>query len=84
MAAFNHRTVEKLEAITLRGEPATRVHYLYAFLDEEPRQDTAVYVDGCSYCQRERTVHATFFPSHFASARCQSGQRNHCTCSICF
>lgn len=35
----------------------------------------------CKYCQENRN---TMEPSHFASDRCESGKRNHCTCDTCF
>jgi hypothetical protein len=38
----------------------------------------------CSYCDAERARGNTFFPSHDASPRCQSGRHNHCTCDTCF
>lgn len=38
--------------------------------------------EHCDYCRKQ--VVGTIFPSHFASDRCESGRRNHCTCDICF
>lgn len=62
------------------GAPATQVRYLDAWGHES----VALYIDECTYCDDERTNRSTFFPNHFASTRCQSGQRNHCTCDTCF
>lgn len=41
--------------------------------------------DCCKVCVETgaNRPHA-FVPQHFASPRCQSGGRNHCTCDICF
>lgn len=38
-------------------------------------------IDACTYCQANK---GQMHPPHFASANCQSGRRNHCSCSICF
>jgi hypothetical protein len=40
------------------------------------------HVPGCVYCDRYRPD--GFFPPHDASARCESGQREHCTCDVCW
>ncbi len=42
------------------------------------------YVDGCGECAGYRERKVQFFPNHYASERCQSGKRNHCTCDTCF
>jgi hypothetical protein len=44
----------------------------------------ALYVDGCGFCDDMKRRGVTFFPVHFASARCQSGGHNHCTCDTCW
>lgn len=68
------------ESITHHGVAATKVSY-----DKGVKYvPTAIYVDGCDYCDREKEAGSTFFPSHFASARCRSGSYNHCTCDTCF
>ena len=36
--------------------------------------------ENCSFCQQ----HGTDGPPHFASSRCESGRRNHCSCDTCF
>jgi hypothetical protein len=38
-------------------------------------------IAACAYCQENKGV---MHPPHFASSRCESGKRNHCTCDICF
>ena len=38
-------------------------------------------VEGCEYC---KLYGGGMMPPHFASANCQSGGRNHCTCGTCF
>jgi len=45
---------------------------------------SAVFLQGCSYCDDERANHTTFFPPHRARRRCESGKRPHCTCDTCF
>lgn len=67
------------EAIMCDGVPATRVTY-----QGDAYSPTAIYVDGCGYCDGEKERDSWFFPNHFASSRCQSGKRNHCTCDTCF
>lgn len=42
------------------------------------------YHPTCGFCQEQQAAGVTFFPSHFAMDGCQSGQRNHCTCDLCF
>lgn len=37
---------------------------------------------NCSYCWEHRDD--LMMPPHTASVNCESGNRNHCTCSICF
>jgi hypothetical protein len=74
------REVESVEATTLGGVPATRVTYK-SLSSYKP---TAVYVDGCTYCETEKAAADTDFPSHFAGRMCESGKRNHCTCSACW
>ena len=85
------KTVEKTEQIEYHGVPATRVTYrtTYVVDDGTPESsksyDSSVtYVDECRYCEDQKAEESTFFPSHFASARCQSGQHSHCTCDTCF
>ena len=41
-----------------------------------------ILVPGCSTCDRH--VSGAMMPSHFASARCESGGHPHCTCDSCF
>lgn len=41
-------------------------------------------VEPCDYCTSEAERGNRFFPYHYASGRCQSGMRNHCTCDTCF
>jgi hypothetical protein len=36
----------------------------------------------CSYC--DKWGDDPTMPRHTASGRCESGQRNHCTCDTCF
>ena len=38
----------------------------------------------CVECDRYRAEGLSMFPSHVASARCESGKRAHCTCDACF
>ena len=38
-------------------------------------------VEGCAYCERYK---GQMHPSHDASARCESGKHEHCTCDVCF
>jgi hypothetical protein len=38
-------------------------------------------VPGCERCDRATS---TMHPSHDASPRCESGGREHCSCSACF
>lgn len=38
-------------------------------------------IENCKYCQNSK---GTMHPNHFASSRCESGRRNHCTCDTCF
>ena len=40
------------------------------------------HVPNCGYCARYRPT--DMFPPHDASRRCESGQRDHCTCATCF
>lgn len=37
---------------------------------------------NCNYCIENRGQ--MMMPPHFASLRCESGKRNHCTCDVCF
>lgn len=37
---------------------------------------------GCATC--DSLGSHDFAPPHDASARCESGKRNHCACDICF
>lgn len=37
--------------------------------------------EECPTCKQYR---GQMMPPHFASARCESGQRPHCTCDVCF
>jgi hypothetical protein len=37
----------------------------------------------CSYCQKAGRP-GGYFPPHTALSSCQSGKRNHCSCSACF
>lgn len=69
------------EYITFKGVPATRCYYENTV---SRTRTSAVYIDGCSYCDNEKAKEETFFPWHFAGAFCQSGRRNHCTCDSCF
>jgi len=46
---------------------------------DKARQDE---IANCEYCKK--IAASGFGPSHFASANCQSGRRNHCTCDTCF
>jgi hypothetical protein len=41
---------------------------------------------GCTehYAAIRRTGEMAFAPRHKASQRCESGRRNHCSCSTCF
>lgn len=41
-------------------------------------------IGECPTCDRARETGERFMPRHTASARCRSGQRNHCTCDTCF
>ena len=42
------------------------------------------YVEGCNYCQASKEANDSMMPPHFASSRCQSGGKNHCTCGTCY
>ena len=75
------QTIKSTEALEWHGDAAVRVRYATEGSTYEP---VGIYVDGCTYCQGERERGNTFFPSHHASERCQSGKRNHCTCDTCF
>jgi hypothetical protein len=46
--------------------------------------DRRHYVAGCSLCETIKTRDHGHGPSHDASARCESGYREHCTCDTCF
>jgi hypothetical protein len=75
------------EAIDYHGVPATRVTYAKtasAGIERASWNIIEVYVDGCAYCDKEKAVGSTFFPNHFASERCESGKRKHCSCDGCF
>lgn len=39
-------------------------------------------VGRCAYCDANRND--PMMPNHFASPRCESGGRAHCTCDTCF
>lgn len=45
-----------------------------------------IIVQDCSGCRYwyEHPTASPMAPSHNASSRCRSGQRNHCTCDTCF
>jgi len=65
------------EHLTVEGVAATRVTY--------PSGGKDLFADGCRTCDEEKAVgqvHA--FPRHWASSRCQSGKRAHCTCDCCW
>lgn len=38
--------------------------------------------DDCAYCARHKP--GEMCPPHDASRNCESGQRHHCTCDVCF
>lgn len=38
-------------------------------------------IEACAFCQENK---GKMHPPHFASPRCESGKRNHCTCDVCF
>ncbi len=38
-------------------------------------------IEACAFCRENKGKMA---PRHFASPRCESGKRNHCTCDVCF
>ena len=42
------------------------------------------YAEGCETCEGYKERGLTTHESHYASPRCQSGHRNHCTCDTCF
>lgn len=52
--------------------------------DDAAPKPRSIYVEGCSYCEREKLAGNTHFPRHHASPRCESGKRYHCTCDTCF
>lgn len=41
----------------------------------------ACEIEACRFCQENKGQMA---PRHFASPRCESGKRNHCSCDFCF
>lgn len=46
--------------------------------------DRGAYDPDCTFCQKAGRP-GGFFPPHTASVRCESGRRNHCSCSgACF
>lgn len=45
---------------------------------------SAAEIAACAFCQAEKARGNTFYPNHFASPRCESGGRNHCSCDTCF
>ena len=65
------------ERLDHHGEPATRV------IDEEGKF-IGIYADDCAYCSAEKEAGNSFFPRHWASSRCESGKRSHCTCDCCW
>jgi hypothetical protein len=48
---------------------------------QERRQLSPGRVPGCPTCEANPSG---MMPPHYASARCESGGRNHCTCKECF
>jgi len=48
----------------------------------EPSRIIAMARGKCSYCDEHRGD--GMMPPHAASANCESGKRNHCTCDVCF
>lgn len=50
--------------------------------EEELKLQREKEIEECKYCQENKNSY--MFPNHFASNRCESGKRNHCTCDVCF
>lgn len=73
------------ERLTWKGDPAMRVSFAKpSSIGTKPHREVAIYALGCAYCESERDKEETFFPSHWASDRCESGKRPHCSCDVCF
>jgi hypothetical protein len=47
---------------------------------EAAEADRKAEMAACPTCQRDDPRG----PAHFASRRCESGRRNHCTCDTCY
>lgn len=67
-------TTAEIDALVASGDAIISANEFNSFA---PRGE-------CSYCDNQRTMDSTFFPSHNASSRCRSGGRSHCTCDTCF
>ena len=72
--------IESSVPCELGGLPAHQVK----FKSLSSHKPSAIYVDDCVSCQAEKAVGEVHFPRHFASDRCQSQSRNHCTCDRCY
>ena len=64
----------------------SKMGQLYLEIQEEMIKENMLhgkikYDIECNYCVSHYKQHA---PYHFASDRCESGKRDHCTCDICF
>lgn len=46
-----------------------------------PRQSRTHWSSECEFCVENRNKR---MPPHEASARCESGKQNHCSCDRCF
>lgn len=52
---------------------------------DAPRPRRAKAPEGeCLTCAKERKKGNSFHPPHDASASCESGKHNHCSCDTCF
>lgn len=72
------------ERVTYRDTPAMRVTFAVPDDHGRPSKEVGLFALDCGYCERQRDKQETFFPSHWASDRCESGKRNHCSCDACF
>lgn len=77
---FDSEGVQTVFAISPFGNSETRTERI------ERLEALNVIVPDCSYCQEyyNHPKLSPFMPSHYASPRCRSGSRNHCTCDTCF
>jgi len=74
--AINHalRQIDAVEALPANERPIglSRARRIADAIRE---------VQACEFCAETEGQPA---PRHFASERCESGRRNHCSCDVCF